>query len=85
MNKYKRKDPQWRKFGLKAIDLVRKWEAVFDEEYEKERLAAAARMPKKKAKGVHDENWARNLLAKKEGGRVKKVKGKSAKKGSRKW
>jgi hypothetical protein len=70
----KRGDPQWRKYGLKVIELVREWEDVLDKLAEREKLNAAARTPKKKAKGVHDEGWARILLAKTEGGGVEKQK-----------
>jgi hypothetical protein len=48
----KRRDPQWRKYGLKVIELVREWETILDEQEENERLDAAARTPKKKAKGT---------------------------------
>jgi hypothetical protein len=82
----KRAAPQWRKFGLKVLDLDREWEIILDEQEENEGLEAAARTPKKKRNGgSHDEDWAKSLLAKKKGGRVEKVKGKKARKTGRKW
>lgn len=59
---HKRRDPQWSKFGRKAIEIVEEWKAAESRERREEEPGTAAETSKKKRTGAsNDPDWAKRI------------------------